>query len=282
VFGRFIRNFDPVIFPELFREFKAYLDREKTIERMFAISALSKEWELVAETQKTFLPKRMPEIEGVDVASYYRPLVNVSGDYYDVLPIDDKRTLLVLGDVSGKGLAAALIMGIIVNTIKISQYKLELDQLMRAIDSAIKGMRFQDKYTVIFLGLLDTEKQSLKYVNASISEAMIVSQGGAGAYVKELPSNCGLIGILDLPEIIVDEVSVQQGDLIFIASDGVTEVTNKEGVQLGDNKLYLSTVKDVSTGSAQEIVDAISDLVLAYNGDRKLRDDITMLAAKVH
>jgi serine phosphatase RsbU (regulator of sigma subunit) len=282
VFARFARLFESSVYDELYHEFRAYLDREKTIERMYVISALSKEWELVAETQKSFLPKVMPTLEGLEVASYYRPLVNVSGDYYDILPIDEKRTLLVLGDVSGKGLGAALIMGIIVNTIKISDNKTKLDELVRSIDSAIKAMAFEDKYTVLFLGIVDTERQSLRYVNASMSEPLIVSQSPAGPVTKSLPSNCSLVGIIELDEVRVDELSLHPDDVILIASDGVTEVTNKEGVQLSENKVYLQTIKSLSEESSpEEMVDSLADLVLTYTGEKKLRDDVTMLIARV-
>ena len=91
----------------------------------------------------------MPKIDKLSVAAYYRPLVNVSGDYYSVLPISPTKTLLMLGDVSGKGLAAALVMGLVMNTVKILGDKENLPAMIRAVDKAIKGMKLQDKYGVV-------------------------------------------------------------------------------------------------------------------------------------
>lgn len=281
VFIRYCKLFEPNIFAELRKEFEAFIDRVKTVEEMFTISALAKEWDLIAETQMSFLPKAAPELKKLSLASYYRPLVNVSGDYYDYITIDENRTLLVLGDVSGKGLAAALIMGIIMSTIRITEDKTNLRQILLNVDMAIKDMRFEDKYTVVFIGLVDVEAKKLTYVNASMADPLIISQTATGWRVKTIESNNSLVGLIPLDKVEVDEVPIRTGDVILLASDGVSEVTNEEGVQLGEAEIYHSTIKKAATGSAQDVVDAVSNLVLRYVGDKKLRDDVTMLVAKV-
>lgn len=281
IFVRYCKLLEPEIFEQIKMEFEAYLDRVKTVEDMFAISALAKEWDLIAETQASFLPKDLPELKKLEISTYYRPLVNVSGDYYDILRIDENRTLLVLGDVSGKGLAAALIMGIIMSTIRITEDKTNLKQLLLNVDQAIKSMRFEDKYTVIFIGLVDVEEKKMTYVNASMADPLIVSQTATGWRVRSIESNNSLVGLIPIEDVQVDEVNIRTGDVILIASDGVSEVSNEEGVQLGDTELYQNTIKKAATGSAQEVVDSVSSLVLRYVGDKKLRDDVTMLVAKV-
>jgi len=281
VFMRFVRNMDKEVFPQIFTEYANFLKRNETIEKMFAIAAISKEWSMVADTQRAFLPKKLPDIPKVELASYFKPLVNVSGDYYDVLPLDTDRTLLLLGDVSGKGLAAALIMGIVVNTIRIMEKKDDLELVVRTVDGAIKGMKLQDKYTVLFLGLLDTKKMELSYVNASMADPLIISETKAGRQIRHLGSNCSVIGILDLDTVGVDTVKLLPGDVILMASDGVSEVSNEQGEMLGDTEDWIDFVVDESRGSAQEFVQKLSDLVLKHAAGTKLRDDVTVLVAKV-
>jgi serine phosphatase RsbU (regulator of sigma subunit) len=281
VFLRYCKLLEPDIFGIIKKEFEIFVERSRTVDEMFTISALSKEWDLVAETQDSFLPRSIPQIKKLDVATYYRPLVNVSGDYYDIVPLDENRTLLVLGDVSGKGLAAALIMGIIICTIRITEDRLNLKQILLNVDAAIKGMRFEDKYTVIFMGLIDTAEKKMTYVNASMADPLIVSQTATGLRVRPIESNNSLVGLIPMDDVQVDEIPIRTGDVILIASDGVTEVPNEEGVQLGDTELYMNTIKKATSGSAQDLIDSVSSLVLRYAGDRKLRDDVTMLAAKV-
>ena len=281
VFCRYTHLFDEIIYQSLFEEFKRFEARSKTIAELAEIAGLSQEWEQLAETQRSFLPQKMPEPDKLDIAAYFRPLVNVSGDYYTVLPMDDHKTLVMLGDVSGKGLAAALVMGLVMNTVKIISNKEDLAGVIRAIDRAIKGMHLQDKYTVLFIGIIDTENMTIRYVNASMSDPIIVTKSPDGYKIKPLTSNCSLIGIIELDEIEVAEQKLFRDDLILMASDGVSEVMNDEGIELGDTELYMDTIKNSAYKSAKHVIDDIADLVFEYNGDKKLRDDVTMLTVKI-
>ena len=220
---------------------------------MSEISSLSKEWALLADTQKTFLPQTMPKIKRLDIASYYRPLVNVSGDYYDIIPIDEDKTLIITGDVSGKGLAAALVMGVVVNTIRIMENKEDLAGLILAIDSAIKRMNLLDKYTVVFLGLIDTKAMKIRYVNASMEAPMIFTHAAEGYKVKQLDSNCSVIGIIDIDSVDVDEKPLYRNDLLVITTDGIPEITNEEGVELGSNEIYIKSIKSFASSDASTI-----------------------------
>lgn len=281
VLCRYMKVFEEQVFKTMLYEFENFQKRTKTVTELTAISELSKEWDMVAETQVSFLPQKMPQIRGVDVAAYFRPLVNVSGDFYDVIPIDEDRTFFLLGDVSGKGLAAALVMGVIINTVKIIENKEDLPGVIRAIDVAIKSMHLQDKYAVLFIGIIDTKKMKIRYVNASMADPIIVTKAPTGWKIRPLQSTCSLVGIIELDEIVQEEMPLYRGDVVLMASDGVSEVMNDEGVELGDTELYMTTVRNSAYKTARHFVNDIADLVLEYNGDKKLRDDVTMLVAKI-
>lgn len=286
VFCRYMVVFEEEIFGQILDEFNAFLKRSHTISDLTSIAELSKEWSMLAETQVSFLPREGQELPGVDTAAYFRPLVNVSGDFYDIIPLDEHRTFFLLGDVSGKGLASALVMGVVMNTVKITGNKEDLPGVIRSIHAAIKAMHLQDKYAVIFIGILDTQKQTVRYVNASMADPLILSRGRSGTYeIRSLESTCSLVGIIDLDEVEEKEEPIHPGDLLFMASDGVSEAKDAAGVELGDTELYLNTLKNSAHKSARHFVNDISDLVLEYcgaaNGTGKLRDDVTMLVAKV-
>lgn len=281
VFCRYTRLFDSFVFKQLYDEFVSFTSRSSIITELTRISELSKEWNMVAETQRSFLPHVMPEIKHLDIAAYFRPLVNVSGDYYTVLPISETKTLLLLGDVSGKGLAAALVMGIVINTVKNVSNKEDLPTMIRAVDRAIKGMKFDDKYTVMFVGIVDTEAMTISYINASMSDPIIITKSPDGFNLKPLESNCSLVGIIELDDMQIETRKLFYDDMILIATDGVSEVMNDDGVELGDTELYKQTLQNSAYKSAQHFVNDISDLVLEYNGNKKLRDDVTMLAVKI-
>jgi serine phosphatase RsbU (regulator of sigma subunit) len=281
VMCRYMKVFEESVFGTMQYEFANFQKRTKTITQLTAISELSKEWDMVAETQMSFLPQTMPTIKKLDIAAYFRPLVNVSGDYYDVIPIDEDRTCFLLGDVSGKGLASALIMGVVVNTVKIIGNKEDLPAVVRAIDTAIKSMHLQDKYSVLFIGIIDTKAMKIRYVNASMADPIIITRAPSGYKIKPLGSTCSLVGIIDLDEVVQEEMPLYRGDVVLMASDGVSEVMDESGVELGDTELYMNTVKNSAHKSAQHFINDIADLVLEYNGNKKLRDDVTMLVAKI-
>jgi len=283
VFCKYSRLFDLDIYDRLYEEFKRFVTRSDTLLTLSEISATTKEWEQLAVTQQSFLPQKIPNINKLKIATYFRPLVNVSGDYFSILPIDQNRTLLMLGDVSGKGLPAALLMGLVINTVKIIENKSDLVSVVGAVDKAIKGMHLQDKYTVLFLGIVDTAQMTIRYINASMSDPVILSPAPDGYRIKPLTSNCSVIGILelDLDSIQVAEKRLFRGDTILMATDGVSEVMNDEGVELGDTEIFKQTLQSGAAKSPQEFVDDIVDLIMEYNGDKKLHDDVTMMIAKV-
>ncbi|HUX38045.1 MAG TPA: SpoIIE family protein phosphatase [Rectinemataceae bacterium] len=273
---------DMEAFRSLYGELRIYFDRVITISELFEVASLSKEWELIAETQRSFLPKVLPKVDRLDIAVSYRPLVNVSGDYYDAIAVDDKRTLFVVGDVSGKGLAAALIMGIIVNTIRVAKDKSDLVGLIRGIDRAVRDMGFDDKYTVVFLGLADTEKKTLRYINAAMADPIIITQTALGPKLRRLEPTMGLVGLVPLDEeILVEEVPLRSDEYILLASDGVTEVVNAEGERLGETEQFERSLLQYSRQGAEDFVGSLTGLLYDYVGDLALKDDVTILAAKV-
>jgi Serine phosphatase RsbU, regulator of sigma subunit len=281
VFCRYTKLFDLDIYSQLFEEFTRFQSRAKTIANLSEISGLTKEWQQLADTQRSFLPQTMPNIPGLKLAAYFLPLVNVSGDYYSVLPVDKHKTLLMLGDVSGKGLPAALIMGLVMNTVKIIENKDDLVGVIHAVDKAIKGMRLQDKYTVLFLGIVDTQKMSIRYINASMSDPIILSRAPNGYRIKPLASNASLVGIIDMGDVQVAEQRLFRGDTILMATDGVSEVMDDNGTELGDTEIYRQTLQSAAAKQPQQFVEDIVKLVKDYNGDKKLHDDVTMMVAKV-
>lgn len=281
IFNRYTRLFDLNIYSKFYEEFCRFFDRTKIIANLSEISSLTKEWEQLAEVQVSFLPHKMPDIAHLKIAAYYRPLVNVSGDYYTVLPIDSSRTLLMLGDVSGKGLPAALIMGLVMNTVKIIENKNDLVGLIKAVDKAIKNMHLQDKYTVLFLGIVDTDAMKISYINASMSDPIILTRAPDGYRIKSLASNASLVGIIDMDDVSVSEQRLFRGDTILLATDGVSEVMDEDGIELGDTDLFKNTLTESASKTPQQFVDAVVDLIMRYNGDKRLHDDITMMVVKV-
>ena len=277
----YFNEVEPEIFNTMFSEFVSYQNRISTLEQLLYFSELSQEWNMVASTQKAFLPQKLPEMPMLELAAYFKPLLNVSGDYYDAIKVDEHKTLLVVGDVSGKGLSAALVMGIVVNTIKIAKNKEDLPALVLAVDSAIKRMGLLDKYTVLFLGLVDTEKMTIKYVNASMEDPMILTEAPDGYKIKVLESTCSIVGIIEFDKIEVRERPLYRGDVILMMTDGVPEAMNGEGVELGETDTYIESIKSFVKDSAEDIVENIVNMTYTHTGNQPMRDDVTIMCVKV-
>jgi serine phosphatase RsbU (regulator of sigma subunit) len=272
---------EPEAFRTLHGELANYFTRVSTISELFESASLSKEWQLIAETQRSFLPRQLPTPKKLDLGVFYLPLVNVSGDYYDAIAIDEDRTLLVVGDVSGKGLAAALIMGIIVNTIRVAKDKTDLVGLIRSVDAAVRDMGFDDKYTVMFIGLADTAKRTLRYVNAAMADPIIITQTATGPRILRLEPTMSIVGLVPIDEVVVEELPLRTDEIILLASDGVTEVPDASGVRLGEAEIFERSLAMASKSGAQDFISSVSAMLYSYVGDSPLKDDVTILAAKV-
>ncbi|MFP4363061.1 MAG: PP2C family protein-serine/threonine phosphatase [Spirochaetia bacterium] len=278
MYSAYLKVFDPAVFTELYTEMTHYRARMDTIERMFALTAVSKEWELLGQTQRSFLPAQIPRIPGLRVSVFFQPLVNVSGDYYDIIPISLTKTLLILGDVSGKGLSAALIMGIIVNTIKVVDDKEDLQKVISAIDEAIKNMGFEAKFTAVFLGLLDHETLRLQYINAAMPDILIVSQDKS---LRRMETTCPLIGLLDLDDFPEGEMDLKHGDTMIIASDGITEVEDEQEKMLGDQEIFYDSLRRLGGEYPQKFTQEMYSLVTEFADNSEIRDDLTVMIARV-
>lgn len=278
---RFLKEVETSVFDVLYNEYVNFEKRSETLAKLLELSELAQEWNMVAETQRSFLPVKVLDAKDLDIGAFYSPLVNVSGDYYDFIKVDDDRTIFVVGDVSGKGLPAALIMGVVINTIRIATDKEDLAGIIRSVDTAIKRMNLIDKYTVLFLCLVDTKKMTIKYINASIENPMILTQSVEGYRIKTLDSTCGVIGIIDLDDIEVLEKPLYRGDVIIMSTDGIPETTNNQGVELGETEEYLEALKSYAEKDANSIVNSMSSLAYSFAIGNKIRDDITVVAVKV-
>ena len=267
VFTRISPYVDYDAYRVMYGELLIFFDRVITVSKLFEIAALTKEWRQIAETQRTFLPEMLPEQPKLTLAAYWRPLVNVSGDFYDALRIDDDRTLLV--------------MGIVINTIRMANDKTDLAGLIRACDGAIRGMGFDDKYVVMFLGLVDVSTKRLRYVNAAMPEQFIVVRTVKGPVIKRLASNCGIVGLVSITSVEVEEMALRTDDVIVLSTDGLTEIVSADGVALDQSPEFTKLMGTAADTGIDEFVELLATLGETYVADKKLRDDITILAAKV-
>jgi serine phosphatase RsbU (regulator of sigma subunit) len=240
---------------------------------------LLKELEIAKDIQQSFLPQSVPGIEGFDIAVATIPARIVGGDFYDFIPIDDHRWGLVVADVSGKGIPAALFMALSRTLIRACAAGKE--SVADAIEHANRLMLEESKanmFVTIFYAVLDSKNLTLRYVNAGHNPPLLMTNKPPGVTLLEaqgLP--LGLPGSARIEEA---ELRLAKGDLLAIYTDGVTEAVNKKKERFEVMRL-LDLMKKYHNLPAEGILKKTRDEVDFFVGDMPQFDDITLMILKV-
>ncbi len=224
--------------------------------------------------QMNFLPDSDPVIPGYEIAGKSVPALNVGGDYYDFIRLDDHRIAIGLGDVSGHGLPSALVMANLQATIR-SQASFDPDPA-RCLERANKLLfHSTDSHTFVslFYGILDTRRHSLSCANAGQNWPIVFPQAGEPRVLRRH----GLVlGIREDAAYAEDEIDVRPGDGLLIYSDGVIEAMDEEREQFGEERL-MDVVCKAAPRSAESVLQTILHAVNAYAGSVPQLDDMTVV-----
>lgn len=241
-------------------------------------------WELdtAARVQQRLLPVQAPQVAGLDLAGTCLPARKVGGDYFDHLLLDDSHLGLVMADVKGKGIPAALLMATLVASLR-SQARPSIDnlaRLMKILNLQIHDWTETSNFASLFYGCLDLRNRQLRYVNAGHLMPLLVR--GAKQEIVAIPDVGGpVLGVL--PEAPFEEGSVQleTGDLLLAYTDGVTEAFNAQDEEFGEERLLAAVLQNLEQPSAA-ICTSVADSVRAWSTGVPQSDDITLLAMKLH
>lgn len=240
---------------------------------------MTRELELAKGIQQSFLPSSIPRIEGADLAAINLPALEVGGDFYDFIPITRDNWGLAIADVSGKGVPAALFMALSRTLLRASATRnpTPVDAIVRAnrliAEDARSGM-----FVTLFYAILDARNRRLVYVNAGHNPPLLFPKDGRT--VKLLKAEGIPLGVREEMDLEEQEVRLETGDVVVLYTDGVTEAMNANEDFFGDERLA-DVVRDNAAKSAQQILDAIRNAVLAFAGDRPQYDDITLIVLKL-
>jgi phosphoserine phosphatase RsbU/P len=235
------------------------------------------EMDTARQIQLSILPREIPAIEGLDIAARYIPMTSVAGDFYDFIVIDDKRIGILIADVSGHGMPAALIS---------SMLKIALDgqigcasepaQVLAGLNKALCG-KFQGHFVTAAYILIDKEKQSLSYAGAGHPPLILRDQSAAAT--REFVENGLFLGYFPEATYTAVELPFKTGDWCVLYTDGIPETTNLSDEQFGVGRFkdFLENNHDLSPGN---FVDRFLDELSRWSGgaSREPEDDITLLA----
>ncbi len=230
------------------------------------------------EVQANLIPHQKPEVEGWEFAGRWQPALELSGDYYDFIPLNSGKWGLVVGDVADKGMPSSLFMVYTRSAVRSSVA--QIDSPVAAIHQA-NNLVAQESHNGLFVtliyGYLEPESGRLTYVNAGHNPGYLFQCNGDS--LQELKNTGIPLGIQSGFAFRGDEIFIHPGDYLIFYTDGVTEAINERYEEFGSERLQ-RVIKRHLGKSAEEMAAGVQAAVLEFTGDRPLYDDLTILVVK--
>ncbi len=242
-----------------------------------ALLRVQEEMRMAKDIQMNLLPQNSPQIAGYDIAGLSIPAKAVGGDYFDFIEMNAHHLAFCLGDGTGKGLPAAMLMANTQATIR--GQSLLLKSPKDCIHNANQLMYYSTglgKFVTLFYGILDTEKHQLVYCNAGHDTPMLVHQDQT---ISRLDVGGVVLGFVPQFDYAEEAISLQPGDTLVIYSDGVTEAMNAKEEEFGETRLQ-ELILSHRQLTAQELIDEIVTAVRKHADGTPQSDDITLLVVK--
>ena len=238
---------------------------------------LAQELDQAAEIQRQFLPAAAPSVDGADFAGYNAPCRTVGGDYYDFFPYPNGRVALALGDVSGKGMPASLIMmGLQARVQVLASEPQDLGVVVTRLNKTTCAHCPSNKFITFFLCVLDPATGEFSYCNAGHNPPFVLRNRGEVV----LPQGGGPpLGILPQATYQEYRARLEPGEALVIFSDGVTDATNPGEEEFGEER-FAQILLAHRTHSAQAVVDAVVAALAAWSAGAPPADDITLIVAR--
>lgn len=238
---------------------------------------MQRELELASEIQQKLLPSDPPDVKGYRISGKNRTAFSVGGDYFDFIPLNDKRWAICLGDVSGKGMPAALLMANLQAILRSHLIRENSPgQILKVANHQMFKNTSAEKFATFFLAILDTAEHTLNYSNGGHDYPYLISRDGKP---RRLQSGGLPLGMLNQQEYLEDTVNIKSGDCLFIYSDGITESMNSEEEEFGEQRLQELLLKGRHlSDDPDSLIDRIFAAIMEHRGNRQLSDDITAVA----
>lgn len=273
--GRAFSDGDHALATYLASEAGPIIKNAQLMEEAFRQKALEHERELAESVWRRFLPDRLPQIEGFDIAASCVPAREVGGDYYDMIHVADDRLLLALGDVSGSGMPAALLMSNLQAVLRATaRAQTDPARIVSLVNEHICASTTPDRFATLFIGVLDPLRGTLEYVNAGHNPPYLFQPDGGW---QELQATGIPVGFVPDAAFEAPSVSMEEGSRIIVFSDGITESFSPEEEMFGEERL-IELVGSLAGASSQELLDKVFEAVGEWTaGSEIYHDDCTLV-----
>jgi phosphoserine phosphatase RsbU/P len=253
-------------------------DRRRAIaEKVESERRAAQEMEIAKQVQARLFPQTQPRLHSLDYAGMCIQARQVGGDYYDFLNLGQERLGLVIGDISGKGIAAALMMANLQANLR-SQCAIAVEQprrFLQSVNQLFYENTTESAYATLFFAEYDDRDKQLRYANCGHLSALILRSNGA---LERLDSTSTVLGLFGEWDCSIGESRLLPGDTLALYTDGVTESFNDSGEEFGEERLVEALRRNHET-SPQALLAAIVDEVRRFSPHEQ-SDDITLIVAR--
>jgi phosphoserine phosphatase RsbU/P len=256
------------------------IENKRLFKREVEKKQFDKELELASKVQNMLIPRKLPKNHFYEFSGLYLPHKSIGGDYYDVINVNKDEFVFCIGDISGKGIAAALVMANLQAYLNASlSFKLEnsrsfIDQLNSKVFSITNG----DNFITLFIGKYNIITRELHYINAGHNPPILLN----GGEVQYLNKGCTLLGVFEeIPRVETGVVILQPGATIVTYTDGLTELEDEEGALYSIERLEVFT-KRHHHFSAEVFLKILYDAISKFKGECLFNDDVSALVGKFY
>ncbi|MCP4290552.1 MAG: serine/threonine-protein phosphatase [bacterium] len=237
---------------------------------------LEQELDMARQMQEGFLPSSLPETPGLKMAADLQSSLEVAGDYYDVLALPNGKTMIAVGDVSGKGAGAAMIMANLQASIRsMVRVEVPLKEMVDGINDILFTNTPSDKFVTFFVGFYDSNTNELEYVNAGHNPPRIIHEDAS--HTELLPGG-PMLGAFPGIDFKRGNIAFKSGEVFIAFTDGVSEAMNDQDEFFGEERI-VQVVAANTKNDPQQLINLVEEAVTGFRGDVPLGDDYTIVVA---
>ena len=246
-------------------------------EQLIEKKRLEGQLEVARQVQLELLPAKDPQLAGYDISAYNFPTEEVSGDYYDWVQIYDDQIGLVIADVSGKGVPAALLMAFLRASLRAATHIGYSPHIsMAKVNYLLWESIERNQFVTAFYGILDVTNKTLTYTNAGHNPPVLLKKNGDVSFIDRGSIPLGMFRDTRYHEYYL---TTEPGDVLMLYTDGVTEAQNAQGEEFGRDRLARAVNINRQLG-ARELIAAVHREVLEWTDGRGAADDVTFFVIK--
>lgn len=256
-----------------FAELRQALEEKQRIDR---------DLDVARQIQMSLLPKEIPRVPGFELAAFDYPALEVGGDYYDFVPVDDAHLGIAIADVSGKGISGAIMMSMCRSVLR-SQARgcPRPADVLRAVNRFMREDIAEDMFVSMLYMVLDVAQRQLSVARAGHERPILISADGGRLQVLDSPGIALGLGPPEVFDELLGEITVplRPGDVVVAYTDGVTEAMNDKGQEWGVDR-FLEAIRVAAPEGAHSVLNNVQQRLLRFVGDVGQYDDMTLIALR--